>query len=412
MAITFDSRFPLPVGADPSALQKLGLIKAFGVILPRSSGKDAAEKFHLVKLEHAIKHEKRVRQCCALKCNLGTAAFKKSAKTYLSSKRCLLVALFDYNARQSIGDRKSIKELITLANSYEILKKLNEPAKVWQQPKASRNGIRIICSFGPVACAAQYMVKKLLTLTYQPQDFQFTKLTFAEKVQQAMYEINEKGYAHVTEIDIKEFFPSFTEDALLNALPLPKEAIRQIVLANSASWGPHPKYVQHGCISSPPGIPQGSASSAAVADWCVANMALEMLPGSLVINHADNFFAFSASNSDAQYVSKALSSGIAGLPGGNFSEFTKQLATIDQGFQMLGCWVHKSDGKLEADPTNENVKKLYGRARRQRQRVYRRLTAATNLQSEDLRIKGLQDYLRFENMVTASALRVSSDAPK
>ena len=243
------------------------------------------------------------------------------------------------------------------------------------------------------------MVSKLLRLKYQPQTFQFAKLHFSEKVQQAMTVIKEKGYAHVTEIDIKDFFPSFTEEALMKSLPLPKEAIRQIVLAKSASWGPHPLYIQYGHISSPPGIPQGSASSAAVADWCIANMPLETLKGTVVINHADNFFALSASPECDQSASKALSSGIAGLPGGDFHGKTVQATTAKQGFQMLGCWVYmEKGGSLEADPTDANVKAFRKHTYRQRQRVYGRLTAANKAQSEKLRVLGLQDYLRFESM--------------
>lgn len=173
------------------------------------------------------------------------------------------------------------------------------------------------------------------------------------------------------------------------------------MLAKSASWGPHPLYAKHGYISSPPGIPQGSASSAVVADWCIANMPLQKLGSSVVVNHADNFWAFSASSDHAQDASKALSFGIAGLPGGDFYGKTEQDVNVSQGFRMLGCWVSQSKtGELEAEPTDANINDFAARARRQRQRVYGRLTAASEVQqSKTLRLKGLQDYLRFESMV-------------
>lgn len=399
MPVTITYKAPLPTGADPDALKKIGFCKAHDVIFPLSKGGDAANEAMLARYGKAKKFEAKLLAKCQQAAKADLKAFLARSKTYLSNKRCLLVALFDDNMRLPLGDRKSLEDLIALANQYDVLKNLSEPARVWQQPKASGNGMRVVCSFGPVARAAQHMVKILLRPTYEPQDFQCANLTFAEKVQHAMTTIKEKGYAHVTEIDIKDFFPSFTEEALIKALPLPKEAIRQIVLAKSASWCPHPRYLQYGHISSPPGIPQGSASSAAVADWCVANMPLENLSGATVINHADNFFAFSASSEDVQSVSKALSSGIAGLPGGDFYGKTEQAVAVAHGFQMLGCWVTLSKaGILEADPTDTNVKEFGIRARRQQQRVHGRLTAAAASQSKQLRIKGLQDYLRFESI--------------
>jgi hypothetical protein len=120
----------------------------------------------------------------------------------------------------------------------------------------------------------------------------------------------------------------------------------------------------------------------------------------VVINHADNFFAFSASMDDAQNASKALSSGIAGLPGGEFAGKVEQCATAQYGFRMLGCDVSISlDGLLDAFPTDRNLKKLSSKAWRQRQRTYARLTAATFEKSLKLRMKGIQDYLRFQSIV-------------
>lgn len=400
MPVTITYKVPLPVGTDLAALKKIGLCKAHKCIFPMSEGDDAANEALVALLGKAINHEAKLLAKCKQAASLSVKTFKAAAKTYLSSKRCLVVALFNDNVRQPLQHRKSLEELFALAGQFDILKDLSEPARVWQQPKAPGKGMRVVCSFGPVARAAQIMVKKLLGLTYEPQDFQFADLTFAEKVQFAMFAINKKGFAHVLEKDIKDFFPNFTEEALMKALPLPKEAIRQIVMAKSASWGPHSSYAYYGYISSPPGIPQGSASSAAVADWCIANMPLETLSGSVVINHADNFFAISATSADAADVSKALSSGIAGLPGGDFHGKVEQDTTVKLGFCMLGCDVFVSKaGELEAEPTDTNLKEFTTRVRRQRQRVYSRLTEASENKSHLLRIKGLQDFLRLESMV-------------
>ncbi|WP_170570764.1 reverse transcriptase domain-containing protein [Ruegeria atlantica] len=400
MPVTITTKAPPALGADPIALKQIGLCKAHGVVFPLSSGSDAKNEALCAKLGKAIKREKKLLSTCELKFTQGMTAFKQTGKTFLSDKRCLLVALFEDNARRPLKNRKSLEELIELTQKFDILQNLGEPARFWPEPKKSGSGFRVICSFGPIARAAQRMVKKLLKLTYTPQDFQFADLAFSEKVQHAMTIIKKKGYAHVTEIDIKDFFPSFTEETLIAALPLPNEAIRQIVLSKGAKWNAHPHYVQYEYISSPPGIPQGSACSAAVANWCIAKMPLAKMVGSEVMNHADNFFAFSVSPDAAQDVAKALSSGIAGLPGGDFQGKTEQAVNISQGFRMLGCWVSWSKlGELEVEPTETNVKEFAARARNQKQRVYGRLTAALEENSKLLRIEGLQEFLRFESMV-------------
>ena len=67
---------------------------------------------------------------------------------------------------------------------------------------------------------------------------------------------------------------------------------------------------------------------------------------------------------------------------------------------------------MAAFPTNTNIKKLRDRAGRQRQWVYGRLTEATSLQSKQLRLNGLQDYLRFESMCHGWLQAFSFCSPK
>ncbi|MEO0893331.1 MAG: reverse transcriptase domain-containing protein [Pseudomonadota bacterium] len=296
-------------------------------------------------------------------------------------------------------DRLSLKDLWELATKFDILKRLNEPALVWSQPKSSGNGFRTVTSFGPVARAAQHMVIKVLRTTYKPQAFQFAHLSFSQKVELAITSIKEKGYKHVIEFDIESFFPSFTEEALLKTLPLPKEAIRQIVLSGGANWRAHPRYTQYGHISSPSGLPQGSASSAVVADWCIANMPLKTCKSSIVINHADNFFAFAATAEDAKDVAKALSSGLTGAPGGEFNGKLKQKAIVEDGFSMLGCHVQlQKNGECSVWPTEANLDKFHDKCEELEERVRTKLKIAEQSKSKLSRLKGLQEFLRLESL--------------
>jgi len=397
--ITFKTKVPIPFGADPKKLAAIGLYKAHRAIFLQSEGGDAKNKELIAQLGKAIKFEEKFRAKLKKERAKGVAPFKNMAKTYFSNKRCLLVALFEDNARQPFQDRLSLEQLIALANQYDIPKDLDEPAKMWTKKKSSGTGERIICAFGPVARAAQRMGVKLLRTTYLPQEFQFTHLGSAKKVQLAMSLIKEKGYTHVAEIDIKDFFPSFTEEELIAALPLPTEAVKHIVMANSADWTPCYTYTSHSYIISPPGIPQGSASSAEVAHWCVAQMKIAKVEGVEVINHADNFFIFAKSQPLMEKASKALSSGIAGLPGGEFNGKIEQAGEVAKGFRMLGCWVSvDKKGEIVVNPTETNWNKMKNRVRLQKMRLHSLLTAATLDDDPKLRMQGLQDYLRLESI--------------
>ena len=118
-----------------------------------------------------------------------------------------------------------------------------------------------------------------------------------------------------------------------------------------------------------------------------------------IINHADNFFVFATSQLQMENAAKALSSGIAGLPGGNFIGKTEQAVEIAKGFRMLGCWVSiEKTGELVADPTNTNVTKLRSRVSMLKQRIHAKLTAAELESDQGLRVEGLQDFLRLESL--------------
>lgn len=383
---------------------KDNLCKAFGLIFPLSFQSDIENQQQLAMLSEARKRELKLLVKYGAKFHDGVG-FRKAAKTYLNDKRCLLDALFHENGRVPLCKRKSISELLMLADQYDILQNLNEPAKFWLQPKASGQGCRVICSFGLVAKAAQRMVTRLLRATYTPQEFQFASLPFYEKIEIGTENIVLDGLTYVTEVDIKDFFACFRKEDLEKTLPLPMEAIRQIVLAENAKWNTHTKGIKlhtiymNEYITLPPGIPQGSASSAAVAEWCIANMKLEIPYGSTIINHADNFFAFSISKQCAQDVSKALSSGIAGLPGGTFKGKTVQSTTVAAGFKMLGCWIdHTVSDEVSVMPTDANLSGFTNEFRKKRKRVCIHLKKAADTGSKKLRASGVQEYLKLKNM--------------
>jgi len=350
------------------------------------------------KIAAARKHEKKLRVACQNAFAESDTAGKKKSKTYLSSKRVSLAWMHMDAEQRHLRDRPSPKHMYELSLKGKPLTCLDESVKVYHVQKSSGLGWRTIQSFGPVARAAQRAASELLRMTYTPGPFQFTDLSSAQKVQYAMSLIKKEGYTHVLELDIKEFYPSFAGEKLEATLPLPKEAVRHIVMAMSAQWV---SSSEHSAISSiyqaAPGIPQGSVSSSEVGLWCVSHLEKLQIEDVDLINHADNFFVLAKSAEALEEAAKALSAGIAGLPGGPFTVKTEQVTTVDKGFRMLGCWVWRDGEDLLAEPTDLNIEKLCGRFSLECQRLHAKFTVAAEDQDLELRFESLQDYLLLES---------------
>jgi hypothetical protein len=172
-------------------------------------------------------------------------------------------------------------------------------------------------------------------------EFQFTRRGIKPAVTAAI-KILEEGYTHVYELDIDDHFGSFDPLSLVGKLPLPKAAIREIVAALSAGWkGYSPVYLIALGDKGPPGIPQGSASSAAVAEWSVSHLVIDGYD-IRIINYADNFFVFLKKADEAAL--EALRLAIAKLPGGPFETKVRMTSTAQAGFSILGCIVQVVGG--------------------------------------------------------------------
>ena len=118
-----------------------------------------------IQLNKARKHaKKQFRRCAAVADD--PIKFKKRSKTYLASRRCLIAAMWESNKKQPVRKRNSVHQIIQLSGECKILNKLDEDVVVRFVPKKSGKGIRAIHDFGPVARAAQRIVRDLLRLRF------------------------------------------------------------------------------------------------------------------------------------------------------------------------------------------------------------------------------------------------------
>lgn len=296
-------------------------VKCFRHYVPVYPGEEEHLEKDIQTLEKARKFRKKLLKKSELAFTADKQA-KKAARHYLRSIRCLQANMIKANARRPLKDRLSLHQIIEQSEKSDMLKNLNEPATIFSIPKPD-GGSRQICDFGPVARGAQRMVLKLLRAAYKPVACQFARLSVKDAIQTALKAITEEDLHHVAEIDIKGHFPSFTAGDLIKALPLPKAAVEQIIMAENATWtGP---FVPTGLLpvfpQSPTGIPQGSAASSEVAIWSVSHLKVPItVNSSVIVNYADNFFVFANSKFALDATCNLLRSAIAGLPGGGLSK--------------------------------------------------------------------------------------------
>lgn len=353
------AKAPVPASSNSKPV----LIKRFGHLVLLYPG----EAEHLPKDVHAlakaVKHKAKQWKKIELECKSSTA-LKKAAFSYLNSLRCRQAAMLEVNKRLTISQRLSLHQIIEKSKEFQVLSKLDEAVQVSLKLKSS-GAYRPICNFGPVARAAQRMVLKLLRATTTLAPFQFTRLGVHKAIEEALRLITEEGYHEIAEIDIKDHYPSFEVDSLVAALPqLPASAVKQIVAAASAKYeGPHKAlsllFSNHLFHQAPSGIPQGSAASAAIAEWSVSKLKMVKVKDIAIVNFADNFFVLAKNAADLTSAVEALRSAIAGLPGGAFKTEVKQETTAVSGFRMLGCWIRLAPDGVDVFPTETNLERLH-----------------------------------------------------
>jgi hypothetical protein len=393
---------PIPNAKAPLKLEReqFDYIPAFGHYVPLYTSEVHTFNHDALMLAKARKQESKQYKACE-HWFIEPVKFKKCAKTYLSSWRCLMSAMVEVNKKRPLRKRLSLSQIIQFSKQYKVLIKLDENVIVFKQLKSSGIGYRTIHDFGPVARGAQKMVKKLLRLTYIQKPFQYPKHGVSTRIEDALKLLNKEGYEHVGEIDIKAHYPSFELEKLESHLPLPKEAVRGIIGAKSANrvnlsgYPIHQHIIDKTCS----GIPQGSVASSEVASRSVAYLKMLNVKDVILINYADNFFLFAKNSKSLEFALKALSSGVSKLPGGSFLGVVKKNGTVSDGFRMLGCKIYRDGDQVLAEPTERNLQLLFGTFELEHQRAKAKLKSSAQEQSTDLRLEGIQEFVTLKNFV-------------
>ncbi len=368
--------------------------------VPLYPGEETSLDADVLVLKKAQKKEAKLRARCELAFT-DPVKGPKARYNYLSSLACLRAKMWEANGRRLYRQRLSPRQIIEASMAYKVLLELGEPVGVHQIPKSSGDGWRTIYNFGPVARGAQRMVAALLQLAYKPAPFQFIRQGVHAAIQEALRLITEEEYTHVAEIDITGHYPSFGANALIEALPVPKQAALQIVLAASAKWemnNPSLFKCNQYIHPAPSGIPPGSAASTAVAEWSVSQLNLASIHDAKLVVYADNFFLFGKNTAALKSALEALRSAIAALPGGVFythpsPDAADTVRTVASGFFMLGCEIVRTSEGVDVSPTETSLQALEGRFELDVQAVEAYLYHADKYKDHQARFEGVQAYL-------------------
>lgn len=333
----------------------------------------------------------------------AASEFEKQAKTYLTSKLCLQAAMLEANGRRRVRDRLSPHALIKASHAFGVLKNLGETVTVHHIRKSNGKGYRRIEDFGPVARGAQLLAVDLLELIYNRRPFQCGNLGSGQKVEMALDLIRNHGFCWLAEYDIAKFYETIDLEKLAKALPLPKEAVAQIVGAISAQ-----RVYPTGTKAYPlspkarPGIPQGSSASNEVAAWSVAHLPMPDLEDVVLINHVDNFYLLAKDFKSLDAASKTLGAAISGCPGGPFTAELRQFLNVDKHiFEMLGCCIYRDKKELVAFPCDTALTKYRRRLKREHGNALGQLNIAQASGNAAHRFDGVLDFVHLEAYLKA-----------
>jgi hypothetical protein len=247
-----------------------------------------------------------------------------------------------------------------------------EPVRLFLQKKGETGNYRSIMSFGVENRSLQYLVKAALMATADLHPHQYASLGVHAAIAH-IAKLMEQGHVWSFEIDIENCFPSFEEERLYEFLPLPKEVIRNVIMASHlnvvagnlhdlfgpAENGVDPILVTEALAAARRGIPQGSAVSNIVAEILLSGPFYALLANGTAIGYADNTLLMATNEQDAVSITEAFGSAIKAHPVGLLRPKSKGSSTPGQPINFLGYQLTLIDGRVKIEPTPSNAAEFH-----------------------------------------------------
>lgn len=319
-------------------------------------------------LRRARKRERSLIKKIAEAHNAGKMSWaRRLTREYLHSYHAHLVAAHEANRKLKQHRRVDPAKLPMIADQLDPWAGTEEPVTVnFKLKKTEINEIyRPTCDFGIENRALQCLVGRVLRalVDLNPHQFMFHGGVPAA-VDEALHNLNE-GYGYLAEIDIKDCFPSFEEEAVKNILPLPREVTEQAILFRSLTTAPGNIQGYFGTEPSEDevsevqrGLPQGSAVSPLVVDALLANVFPALPQEGRVVCFVDNFLIMAKDETDFGSMVEALCGALLHHPAGPLTPKFEWGAQAQDGFEFLGCSFVLKGGDFKVSPSYRNLAKF------------------------------------------------------
>ena len=301
--------------------------------------------------EHAERHEKLLRR-------LGDAVVGEDGASVKSIQKLILRS---YSSKLSclVRSAKNAHELTpdwvtATAKTLDPWKDCGEKIVAWAEPKASGDGWRPVCSFGPKRKALQTLVADILTAKFGSECFDYlVKGKGAEAASDEIVNLIDCGYRFFVLADIKDFFRSAQKGYVDEATGLPKAVVRNSVLISpEAPLSLHrdvPYYSTieafDGAVQS--GLPQGSRTSQIIASLLLGPVLRKISPAKRIVVHGDDSAIGVRNEEEAHALTDALAGVLKSHPAGPFRLKRSEVVHANDGFDFLQ-YHHRYDVRDQA----------------------------------------------------------------
>lgn len=359
-------------------------------------------------LRKAQRHEARLFECIR---NAHRAGKPKCAaywtRRYLNSVDAKHVALVEAYRDLKPHRRPGKVDFRKQAEKVNPWRGTTEPVVAHLKAKESNAfDFRLIMDFGLENRALQQLVERPLMAQAGIEPHQFMFHGGRPRAVEVALDALAAGFNYVTEIDIRNFYPSVNGGFLHTALPLPPKITHKVIEAcslpiipgnliplfgygSAAEWeGDSDVFVSTVLSKARTGIPQGSGLSPLVGEIVLAPILAGLPDLGRWVSFADNILLMSKNKGDGLSMIKALGDALYASPAGPFEPKETFPIGQHQEFDYLGyCFFH-AHGHWHVRPTEQNLENFDNSVRRGVRRI---VTAAQKHKQE--KIDDLKDYV-------------------
>jgi hypothetical protein len=337
-------------------MAKIKVTRVEGTRFPKSTN-IGAEKLLLEKLGLLRSQTNQQLNVYAEALKAGGNPLKMAARHASHSFAVKFTSAIIENKRLPFERRASLTKLESIAHDLHLEAPCHEPVPVHAELKAN-GGFRPICDFGHAHRTAQTTARRMLALYMKPRlwqyDFQGTSHAI-EVIRDAILSGKTAG-AH---IDIKNFYGSFDQTKLREALPVPGRMVDHYLVGRKLEfvpWGHSPPAFDVLLSKAREGVSHGSSASPIIGADTVSKLHWQSAPGVVPGGYVDDLMLVGASHDVVAADAKAVCAAIAALPTGNFLGVVKWTGDVSEGFDYLGVHmrmgtkleIHPAKGRLEA----------------------------------------------------------------